>query len=41
VTLDAGFVPFRIQRRMFDAHPNERAHAVIAQEVMAALERLR
>jgi len=26
---------------MFDAHPNERAHAVLAQEVLAALERLR
>jgi hypothetical protein len=25
---------------IFDAHPNERAHAVIAQEVLAALERL-
>jgi hypothetical protein len=26
---------------MFDAHPNERAHAVMAQEVLAALDRLR
>ena len=32
---------FNTHASMFDAHPNERAHAVIAQEVLAALERLR
>lgn len=32
---------FNAHASMFDAHPNERAHAVIAQEVLAALERLR
>ena len=32
---------FNTHASMFDAHPNERAHAVIAQEVAAALERLR
>jgi hypothetical protein len=31
---------FNTHASMFDAHPNERAHAVIAQEVLAALERL-
>ena len=32
---------FNTHASMFDAHPNERAHAVMAQEVLAALERLR
>ena len=32
---------FNAHASMFDAHPNERAHAVMAQEVLAALERLR
>jgi hypothetical protein len=32
---------FNTHASMFDAHPNERAHAVLAQEVLAALERLR
>ena len=32
---------FNTHASIFDAHPNERAHAVIAQEVLAALERLR
>jgi hypothetical protein len=32
---------FNTHASMFDAHPNEQAHAVIAQEVLAALERLR
>ena len=31
---------FNTHASMFDAHPNEQAHAVIAQEVLAALERL-
>lgn len=31
---------FNTHASMFDAHPNERAHAVMAQEVLAALERL-
>ena len=31
---------FNTHASMFDAHPNERAHAVMAQEVQAALERL-
>ena len=32
---------FNTHASMFDAHPNERAHDVMAQEVLAALERLR
>ena len=32
---------FNTHASMFDAHPNERAHAVMAQEVLAALDRLR
>lgn len=32
---------FNTHASVFDAHPNERAHAVMAQEVLAALERLR
>lgn len=32
---------FNTHASIFDAHPNERAHAVLAQEVLAALERLR
>ena len=32
---------FNTHASIFDAHPNERAHAVMAQEVLAALERLR
>jgi hypothetical protein len=32
---------FNTHASMFDAHPNERAHAVLAQEVLAALDRLR
>lgn len=41
VDLTAALNGFNTHASMFDAHPNERAHAVMAQEVLAALERIR
>jgi hypothetical protein len=41
VDVTESLMGFNTHASMFDAHPNERAHDVMAQEVLAALERLR
>ena len=41
VDLTEALNTFNTHASMFDAHPNERAHAVMAEEVLAVLDRLR